>query len=316
MASSESSEFAQFLAALRTRTSDPNLDLPTVRDIAESVHLATKEPEAVTYAEQDAGGVQALWCVPKDSDDSAVLLHNHMGGTVVASMHSDRKAAAHIAKAAGVPALVLNYRRSPEHKFPAQIDDVDSAYRWLLERGYRPQNIASVGHSIGGNFAISLALRLRDSGAALPGAVLSVSPWVDMTLSSATIDSNADADKILSRPLLEFFRSLWLDDTGVNWNDPRINLLAADLSGLPPTAIYYGEDELLCGEAAELARRAQVAGNDVLVRPVPAGQHSFIVAAGRVPEVDRAITEMGSWLRSKLGLGQHVSASDVSNSGR
>ncbi|HEY4041851.1 MAG TPA: alpha/beta hydrolase fold domain-containing protein [Rhodopila sp.] len=313
MASSQSIEFAQFLAGLQTRTSDPNLDLPTIRDIIESIHLATKEPEAVTYAEQDVDGVEALWCVPNDSDDSAVLLHNHMGGTVLASMHSDRKAAAHIAKAAGVPALVLNYRRSPEHKFPAQINDVDNAYRWLLDRGYRPQNIASVGHSIGGNFAISLALRLRDSGAPLPGAILSVSPWVDMTISNPTIDSNADADKILSRPLLELFRSLWLDETGVGWDDARINLLKAELSGLPPTAIYYGEDELLAGEAAELAQHAEAAGNDVLLRSVSGGQHSFIVAAGRVPEVDQAIAEMGSWLRSKLGLGQFASARRVSD---
>ena len=83
------------------------------------------------------------------------------------------------------------------------------------------------------------------------------------------------------------FRYLWLDGTGVEWNDARVNLLAADLSGLPPTAIYYGTDELLAGEATELAKRAQAAGNDVLLRPVPAGQHSFIVAAGRVPEVDQ-----------------------------
>ena len=306
MVSNEAIEFANFLAALRTRFSDPRLDLPTIRDVVESIHLATKEPEGVTYAEANVGGVEALWCVPAGSDESAVLLHNHMGGTVVTSMYSDRKAAAHIAKAAGVPSLVLNYRRSPEHKFPAQIEDVDNAYGWLLEQGYRPQNIASVGHSIGGNFAISVALRLRDSGAALPGAILSISPWVDMTLSNPTVDSNADADKLLSRALLEFFRSQWLDDTGVGWDDPRVNLLVADLSGLPPTAIFYGTDELLAGEAAELAQRAQAAGNDVLLRSVPAGQHSFIVAAGRVPEVDHAITEMGNWLRSKLGLREHA----------
>jgi monoterpene epsilon-lactone hydrolase len=304
MVSKEAVQFAKFLEELSARSSNPNLDLPTIRDIVETIHLATREPEDVSYAEVSAGGVEALWCIPAGSDDSAVLLHNHMGGTVVASMYSDRKAAAHIAKAAGVPSLVLNYRRSPDHKFPAQIEDVDNAYQWLLNGGYQPQHIGSVGHSIGGNFAISLALRLRDSGAPLPGAILSISPWVDMTLDNPTIESNADADKLLSRPLAEMFRSMWLDDTGVGWNDPRVNLLAADLSGLPPTAIYYGADEILAGEATELAKRAQAAGNDVLLRSVPAGQHSFIVAAGRVPEADQAIAEMGKWLRSNLGLAE------------
>jgi len=88
----------------------------------------------------------------------------------------------------------------------------------------------------------------------------------------------------------------------VEWSDPRVNLLEADLAGLPPIAVYHGTDELLAREAVEFASRAAAAGNDIVVRSVPAGQHSFIIGAGRVPEVDQAISEMGGWLRSKLGL--------------
>jgi epsilon-lactone hydrolase len=302
MASRRSFEFAKFFADLSQRSSNPDFDLSTIRDVVETMHVATKEPEEVTYAEVDARGVEALWCIPAGSDSDTVLLHSHMGGSVVASMHSDRKAAAHIAKAAGMRALVLNFRRSPEHKYPAQIDDVETAYQWLLEQGYTPSKIASVGHSIGGYLAVSLALRLRDRGAPLPGAILSISPWCDPTLSGKSIETNADRDKLLSRGLLEFFRSCWLDGTGVDFRDPQINLLAADLSGLPPIAVYYGQDEVLASEAAEFSVRAQRAGNDVLVQPVEAGQHSFIIGAGRVPEVDQAITAMGSWLRFALGL--------------
>jgi acetyl esterase/lipase len=301
MASSQAVEFANFFADLSQRSSNPTFDLSTVRDIVETMHVATKEPEGVTYAEVDAGGVEALWCIPAGSDSDTVLLHNHMGGSVITSMYSDRKAAAHLAKAAGVRSLVLNFRRSPEHKYPAQVDDVEIAYQWLLEQGYQPNNIASVGHSIGGYLAVNLALRLRDRGAALPGAILSISPWCDPTLSGKSIESNADRDKLLSRGLLEFFRSCWLDGTGVDFTDPQVNLLNADLSGLPPTAVFYGEDELLASEAFEFGCRAEQAGGDVIVRPVEAGQHSFIIGAGRVPEVDQAITEMGSWLRSTLG---------------
>ena len=300
-ASHQAVAFANFYDTLRARFSNPDLDLPTIRDVLETMHLATKEPEGVSYAEVDAGGVEALWCIPAGSDPERLLLHSHMGGTVVTSMHSDRKAAAHIAKAAGVRSLVLNYRRSPECKFPAQIDDVEKAYNWLLHSGYQPANIASVGHSIGGNLAVSLALRLRDNGSSLPGAILSISPWIDIAMTNRTIDSNADSDKLLSRPLLEFFRASWLDGTGVEYNDPWVNLLWADLSGLPPIAVYYGTDELLAGEALEFGLQANVAGNDIILRPVPAGQHSFIIGAGRVPEVDHEVTEMGRWLRSKLG---------------
>lgn len=302
MASKQAEQFAEFLGVLSARSSNPDLDLAAVRDIIDTMHLAAKEPEGVSYQEVNAGGVEALWCIPAESDPEVVLLHGHLGGSVFASMHSDRKAAAHLARAAGAPSLVINYRRSPEHKFPAQLDDMRSAYDWLLQQGRRPERIASVGHSVGGNLAVSLALRLRDEGAPLPAAIVSISPWVDLTLTNETLTSNADRDKLLTRPLLEFFRSAWLDGTAVGWEDPRVNLLAADLSGLPPMAVFWGTDELLAGEAAEFARRAQAAGNDVLARAVPDGQHSFIVAAGRVPEVDGAITEIGAWLRSKLGL--------------
>jgi len=105
---------------------------------------------------------------------------------------------------------------------------------------------------------------------------------------------------VLTRGLLEFFRSCWLDGTGVQWTDPRVNLLEADLSGLPPIAVFYGTDELLADEAVHFALLSEAAGNDQCLRPVQRGQHSFIMGAGRVPEVDDAITEMGKWLRMKL----------------
>ncbi|WP_197745597.1 alpha/beta hydrolase fold domain-containing protein [Mycobacterium parmense] len=290
------------MADLGRRASNPNFELETIRDVIENIHVASKEPEGVTYAEVDAGGVEALWCIPADSDPQSVLLHAHLGGSVLMSMHSDRKVAAHIAKAAGARSLVVNFRRSPEHKYPAQVEDVDSAYRWLLGQGYRPAKIASVGHSIGGYLAVELALRLRDRGEALPGAVLSVSPWADVTLSGQTIETNAERDKLLTRGLLELFRSCWLDGTGVEYTDPRVHLLAADLSGLPPTAVYYGEYELLASDAVAFSQRAKEAGSDVTVRRVDEGQHSFIIGAGRVEAVDRAIAEMGRWLRSALGI--------------
>jgi epsilon-lactone hydrolase len=81
-----------------------------------------------------------------------------------------------------------------------------------------------------------------------------------------------------------------------------VNLLKADLRDLPPIAVFYGTDELLSDEAVQFALRAKAAGNDQQLQPVEGGQHSFIMAAGRVPEVDDAIKEMGKWLRRKLLL--------------
>ena len=302
MASQQLKHMNELYASIKERVSKPDIDLATTRDIVENLHLAAIEPEAVTYAEVDADGVPALWCIPEGSDPDRVLLHSHAGGSVVTSMHTDRKALGHIAKAVGARALVPNYRRSPEHKFPAQIDDVEKAYRWLLAQRIRPENIASIGHSIGGNLAVSLAVTLRDKGVPLPGAILSVSPWYDLEMKNETLESNAETDALLSRPLVETFRELWIGGTGVARNDPRVNLLYADLTGLPPIMVYYGAYEMLAGEAVEFAKRAKDARVDVSLRCLPEGQHNFILGAGRVPEVDQAIEEIAGWLRSKLGL--------------
>ena len=300
MVSTQNKQMAQFFASVTERMSHGDFDLPSIRDIYETLHLAASEPEGVSYAEVDIDGVPALWCIPADCDVDRVLLHAHGGGTVIFSMHVDRKAVGHIAKAAGTRALVLDYRRSPEHKFPAQIRDLEKAYNWLLAKGIRAENIAATGQSIGGNFAVSLAIELGNKGVAMPAAILSVSAWCDIELKNDAITSNAKTDKLLSKPILERFREAWLGGTDTAWNDPRVNLLYADLAGLPPIQVYYGEHELLVGEIIEFAKRAKDAGVDVSLNSVPEGQHNFILGAGRVPEVDEAIEQMGQWLKSRL----------------
>ena len=301
MTSKQNKEMVEFFAATMARVLS-NSDLTIMRDILEGFHLASCEPEDVTYAEVSVGAVRALWCIPNGCNNDRVLLYGHGGGTVFFSMHTDRKAAAHLAKATGVRALVVDYRLAPEHKFPTQKDDIEQAYNWLIAQGFRSEHIATVGQSVGGNLAVSVALALHNNGAALPAAILAISPWFDMELKNATIQTNAKTDRILSRPVLELFRDSWLGGTGIAWNDPRVNMLYADLKGLPPIKIYYGEDEVFVGEAIEFTKKAKDAGVDVSLDSMPEGQHNFIWAAGRVPEVDEAIQKMGRWLRLKLGL--------------
>jgi acetyl esterase/lipase len=149
---------------------------------------------------------------------------------------------------------------------------------------------------------VSLAVTLRDKRAPLPAAILSVSPWYDPEMKNETWESNAATDMLLTRQAVEGFREAWIGGTGVARNDPRVNMLYADLTGLPPIMVYYGAHETLVGEAIEFAKRAKDAGVDVTLRSLPEGQHNFILGAGRVPEVDRAIEEIAAWLRSKLGV--------------
>jgi acetyl esterase/lipase len=216
-------------------------------------------------------------------------------------MHSDRKAAGHIAKAAEARSLVVGFRLAPEHPYPAQVDDAETAYRWLLSQGYEPQNIGSTGQSIGGTLAVMLPLRLLANGEPTPGAIVSISPWADLTIQNPAVDENEKTDKMLGRNSLERFRGYWLQDPALEFTDPQISLINADLTGLPPTSVYYGEYETLAGEDAELGRRLADFKVTSEVHPMPEGQHTFILSAGRVPETDQAIEQIGQWLRRHLG---------------
>ena len=251
MPSAQLLQMADFYADLSSRW--PADDIAMQRDLAERLHMLATEPEGVTYAEVDADGVAALWAIPLGSSPDHVLLHSHSGGSVVSSMYMDRKAVAHLAKAAGARALIINYRLAPENKFPAQLDDVETAFNWLVSQGYDVSRIASIGHSIGANYAVNLALTLARKNAPTPGAVVSMSPWFDMEVKHRAIETHAHLDKQLTREQLLGFGDAMLDGTGVSKADPRINLMNADPAGLPPTMIYYGDQEILSGEAIDFA---------------------------------------------------------------
>ncbi|WP_280334774.1 alpha/beta hydrolase [Nocardia wallacei] len=278
----------------------PDMDLATMRDLFENMHTVTPEPEDVTYAEVEAGGTPAIWCLPVDRADDRVLLHHHGGGFMVCSMYTDRKMAGHIAKATGTRALVLDYPLAPEHAFPAQIDSSVAAFRWLLHQGYAAPHIASVGHSAGGNLCTSMVLALRDAGLPLPAAVMPMSPWYDMELTGETLDTLAHLDAVVQRPLLSQMRAAYLGDRSLT--TPLANPLQADLAGFPPTLIYTGAEETLVSDTERFAERARAAGVDIRYQIVAEMQHSFAFLAGRAPEADTAIRQMTTWLRRHLGL--------------
>jgi acetyl esterase/lipase len=301
MGSPELAQYADFYADM-TRRFGLTDSLELWRDISERLHQLTPEPEDVTYKEVTANGVPAILITPAESSADHILLHCHSGGGVTASMWQERKAIGHLAKACGAQALAINYRLAPEAKFPAQIDDAEAAFRWLLDQGYDPSRIVSSGDSIGGNFAVNLALTLQRKNAPLPGAVVSISPWFDMELKNGTITSNASNDKMLTHDLLRGFTDAMFDGTGIALTDPRINLAQADPAGLPPTIIYYGEYEILVDDSKQFAERARAAGVDLELRSLPEGQHNFFLGAGHVPEITAAVAEIGAWVRSKIGL--------------
>jgi epsilon-lactone hydrolase len=302
MASQGAEELKTFLrnwaAALAAR---PDMPLDELRLLFEHWGDVTAEPGGVDYLETDAGGVPALWAVPKGCAEDRVVLCMHGGGYVTASMYTHRKVYGHLAKAIGCRALIPHYRRAPEHVHPTPVDDAVTTYGWLLDQGVAPGHIALTGDSAGGALAVTTLLRARERNLPMPAATMPLSPWVDMEITGESLSSNRDKDVLVQKEVVEVMAATFLGDGG-NRRDPLANPLYADLKGLPPMYIQVGGDETLLDDSRRLREHAKKAGVDVRLDEFPEMQHVFQISAGHASEADDAIRKLAEWVRPKLGL--------------
>lgn len=300
-----SKQFDELTALYRSWTAalaaNPQMELDDLRLMFEHWGDVTAEPGGVDYIETDAAGVPALWAIPKGAAGNRALLCTHGGGYVCGSMYTHRKVYGHLAKAVGCGALIVHYRRAPEHVHPAQVDDSVTAYRWLLDQGIPPNHIATTGDSAGGALSVTTLLRARERKLPLPAAAMPLSPWVDTEITGRTMETNRAKDVLVQKEVVEQMASTFLGERG-NRKDPLANPLYADLRGLPPIYIQVGGAETLLDDSHRLAERAKRAGVDVKLDIYPDLQHVFHFSAGHAPEADDAIRKLANWVRPKLGL--------------
>lgn len=272
----------------------PDITMRLLRSVFDEWHQPTAEPTDVTYDDETVGGVPGIWVLPAGADRTKVLLYLHGGGFAVGSAASHRKLAGHVAKALGVTAFVLDYRRAPEHPHPAQVEDGVACFTALTERGIAAGDITTIGDSAGGNLAIAVPLALRERGLPLPGRVIAFSPWVDMENKGETLTTNDATDALITVGLLEGMIAGVLGDT-VPPTTPLANPLYADFTGFPRLYINAGSAESLLDNATRVADRARAAGADVTVSIVDGMQHVFCFLAGTAPEADDEIRRIAEW---------------------
>lgn len=254
---------------------------------------------AASITEVDAGGVRSL-LVQIGSPDRAAeperyVVYFHGGGLMCGNPEGVRGTAALLARAAQAAVLVPDYRLAPEHPFPAAIDDALTAARWLLEsRGVAPGNLALLGDSAGGGLATLCAIGLRDGGPGAPAALVGWSPWLDWTVSGATVQEKAAADPIASGQSLTMAAAAYLQ--GHDAADPAVSPLFADLAGLPPMLLETGSEEVLLDDSLRLAARAEAAGVDVTLEVADGLPHVYQYFASFLPEAQASIDRSGSFI--------------------
>lgn len=303
MASRESDDLKNLYKGwVDAMTANPDMSVEELRRLFGHWGDVTAEPGGVDYIEVDAGGVPAMWAVPKGCATDRVLLCSHGGGYVVGSMYSHRKLFAHIAKAVGCRALIVHYGLAPENPHPGPVNDMVRAYRWLLtNEGLKPEHVAFTGDSAGGALALTTIAGAREQGLPLPVATMPMSPWAGLDTSGATYDTNGHRDALVSRETTTALGSLFIGENG-DPKHPLANPLYTDYKGFPPIYIQVGEAETLLDDSRRITESAKKAGVEVRLDLFPDMQHVFEFMAGHAPEADDAIARMAEWVRPRLGL--------------
>jgi monoterpene epsilon-lactone hydrolase len=258
---------------------------PTAADVA---------VETVTVPERPAE-----WLRPPGVPADAVVLYLHGGGYVLGSPRSHRHLAAALARAAGTPAVLVDYRLAPEHPFPAAVDDAVAAYRWLLGRGLAPGRIVVAGDSAGGGLTVALLLALRGLGLPQPAGAVCISPWVDLTCSGASYLTRQDVDPIVTHESVTTMAQAYA--AAADPKAPLLSPLYGDLHGLPPLLVQVGSDEVLLDDALGLAERARAAGVEVALEEWPRMIHVWHWFLPMLDEAQQALDGIGAFVRARLG---------------
>ncbi|TIP82294.1 MAG: alpha/beta hydrolase [Mesorhizobium sp.] len=244
-------------------------------------------------------GLVGEWSLAPESDRDKVLLFFHGGGYCSGSLQSHRRMVTEAGRAMGMRTLAIDYRRAPEHTFPAQHEDALTAWRFLSRQGIAPDRIVVGGDSAGGNLTLCLVSILCAAGERLPRCLWLVSPWTDLSMSGATLSTKDAIDPIIHRAYLEELATAYVPP-GVARRDPLISPLFADLSGFPPMLIQVGSAETLLSDATRLAQAAGAADVKVGLEIWPHMIHAWPVWNAGLSAGRRTLHSAGTFVRGFL----------------
>ncbi len=255
-----------------------------------------RQPKNVKFEIEMVDHMDALWIRPNNIDNDSVILYLHGGGYGMGSIKSHKKLAARIARAAKTQCIIIEYRLAPEHPFPAALEDAISAYKWLLEKGFKHEKIAIGGDSAGGGLTIATLIKARMEGLPQPLAAFCMSPWVDLEASSVEIPGYQIYDPFIDSESVKIWGKRYAGNDIVN---PLASPIHADLTGIAPLLIQIGTSEILLFENRAFYEKALKSGVDIQFEEYKDMVHVFQTFGGFLPQADQAIESIGLFILNK-----------------
>lgn len=260
-------------------------------------------PKTVQATRLMIEGIEAFWITPQTLRSDAVCYYLHGGGYVFGGPHtSHRKLICFLAEMSGMRVLALNYRKAPEHPYPAAVKDALAGYQHLLQNGIPPPSIAVCGDSAGGGLTAALVLKLKGQELPLPACIGLLSPWLDLATTGASISQNLKTDHIIPGDLLPAIASYYAGDTPLR--EPGLSPLYGDFSGFPPAYIQASSSEVLRDDSTRLEAKLRDAGVPVALdiwRNLP---HVWQISPNMLPEAKASLQRLSLFIRSHVQHGE------------
>ena len=251
-----------------------------------------------------SGNIAARIYTPEGAGPFPVIVYFHGGGWVIASKEVYDGGARGLAKQAQAIVISSDYRLAPEAKFPAAWDDALAAYKWAAANAASlkgdPKRMALAGESAGGNLAVATAIAARDAGLPAPTHILAVYPVAQTgDLNTKSYVDSATA-KPLNKAMIDWFVDKLLAKPS-DKTDPRLDLVHANLKGLPPVTIINAQIDPLREDGAMLESALKEAGVKVDRKVYDGTTHEFFGMAAVVKDAADAQKYGGHALHSSFG---------------
>ncbi|BEP51184.1 MULTISPECIES: alpha/beta hydrolase [Variovorax] len=232
-----------------------------------------------------------------------VLVYFHGGGWVIGDLDTHDVLCRSLANGAGCAVVSVDYRMGPEHRFPAAVDDVLAATRWVRREaaslGLDAGRLAVGGDSAGGNLAAVAAIAARDAGDLPIAFQLLIYPATDMRRGHPSHQANGQG-YLLTRDTMAYFHDHYIDDPLHDLDWRASPLLHADLSRLPPALVLTAGYDPLRDEGMAYAEALTAAGNRAAYVCFERQIHGFITMGKVLDEADTAIALCCAELRRAL----------------